>query len=130
MAVKSPAKIRRKVWSMVQKVPVLPMPALHKESAEDSQETAKKEGGTKKNLCCTRKSLDFKATSLQVKNLVVTRRILYEVCLERENQTCSEQQMVLLVVEWNTKLLQAPGLQEWREVWRSQANPSTRNAPL
>jgi MOSC domain-containing protein YiiM len=51
MAVKSPAKIRRKVWSMVQKVPVLPMPALHKESAEDSQETPKKEGGTKKTLC-------------------------------------------------------------------------------
>ncbi len=50
-AVKSPAKIRRKVWSMVQKVPVLPMPALHKESAEDSQETPKKKGGQKKKLC-------------------------------------------------------------------------------
>ncbi len=61
MAVKSPAKIRRKVWSMVQKVPVLPMPALHKESAEDSQETPKNEGGTKKKLCCTKKSHDFKA---------------------------------------------------------------------
>jgi hypothetical protein len=129
MAVKSPAKIRRKVWSMVQKVPVLPMPALHKESAEDSQETPKKEGGTKENFVVLENHMTLRP-SLQVINLVVTRRILYEVCLERENQTCSEQQMVLLVVEWNTKLLQAPGLHEWREVWSSQANPSTRNAPL
>jgi len=45
---------------MVQKVPVLPMPALHKESAEDSQETPKKKGGQKKKLCVL-ENHDFKA---------------------------------------------------------------------